>query len=310
MTKPIKHIEEYGNCAKRLWEKSVEATNKAYSPNSGVKVGAAALIEGRPGISPKTVIGFNFELRQYNEAVHCEESLADAALRHYDPQSRPEKWFRDQMVITSNIEGPLSPCGACRDLLTEYAKPAVKVILANLKGTAVDYTVEELLPNASYLIEHDGATELQLEDVDPVVQAAIKKEKKEQRKRNTQGLFGNDKVRTGILLIDPMEGFWGRTVSQFAYHGFQALEIAGARAMDAQHRKGDVLPVTMAILWTDEEGFVLPFGRERQWLADVNRAGGEQSMQVYCVSRDKVLVTDPDSLLPNPCYGDLESKIR
>jgi cytidine deaminase len=47
----------------------------------------------------------------------------------------------------TDTETPTPPCGACRQLLWEFA-PDAEVVLANLSGAVVRYTVRELLPAA------------------------------------------------------------------------------------------------------------------------------------------------------------------
>ena len=54
--------------------------------------------------------------------------------------------FRRIAVVTDTA-APTPPCGACRQILWEFA-PDAEVLLANLKGDVVKYTVRELIPHA------------------------------------------------------------------------------------------------------------------------------------------------------------------
>ena len=52
--------------------------------------------------------------------------------------------FSKAIAVVADTEGPCSPCGACRQVISEFEIPYI--IMANLKG---DYTVvelDELLP--------------------------------------------------------------------------------------------------------------------------------------------------------------------
>jgi cytidine deaminase len=50
------------------------------------------------------------------------------------------------VVVVADTAVPISPCGACRQVLAEFGVPLV--ILAN-RGERVEFLLEELLPRAS-----------------------------------------------------------------------------------------------------------------------------------------------------------------
>ena len=52
-----------------------------------------------------------------------------------------------RVAVVADTEKPTPPCGACRQLLWEFAPDAI-VLLANLEGKQVRYTMRELLPAA------------------------------------------------------------------------------------------------------------------------------------------------------------------
>ncbi len=53
------------------------------------------------------------------------------------------------VAITAESDGPVSPCGACRQVLAEFAAPDAPVILHNVRdGSTAEFTVAELLPQA------------------------------------------------------------------------------------------------------------------------------------------------------------------
>ena len=48
------------------------------------------------------------------------------------------------LCVVGDTEEPISPCGACRQVMAEFKVPCI--ILANLQGDVKEYTLEELLP--------------------------------------------------------------------------------------------------------------------------------------------------------------------
>ena len=50
------------------------------------------------------------------------------------------------MGISGDTEGPISPCGACRQVMSELLNKDTPVYLTNLKGDVKEFKVAELLP--------------------------------------------------------------------------------------------------------------------------------------------------------------------
>jgi cytidine deaminase len=112
-----------------------EARAKAVAPYSGFAVGAA--LEADDG---SVIAGCNVESASYGLTVCAERIALFRAL--FDGH----RGFRRIAVVT-DTPAPTPPCGACRQLLWEFA-PDAEVILANLTGALVRYTVRELIPHA------------------------------------------------------------------------------------------------------------------------------------------------------------------
>jgi cytidine deaminase len=53
-----------------------------------------------------------------------------------------------KLAVVADTEGPVSPCGACRQVISEFCDPDMEVILTNLKGDTQVTTVADLLPGA------------------------------------------------------------------------------------------------------------------------------------------------------------------
>lgn len=52
-------------------------------------------------------------------------------------------------MVVGDTEGPIAPCGACRQVMAEFCDENTKIILTNLKGDRVETTINELLPGFS-----------------------------------------------------------------------------------------------------------------------------------------------------------------
>ncbi|AYV67174.1 MULTISPECIES: cytidine deaminase [Niallia] len=119
-----------------LMEEAKLAREKAYVPYSKFKVGAALLSE-------KGVVyrGCNIENAAYS-MTNCAERTA-----LFKAVSEGDTTFK-KLVVVADTEGPISPCGACRQVISELCPKDMEVILTNLKGDVQTLTVAELLPGA------------------------------------------------------------------------------------------------------------------------------------------------------------------
>jgi cytidine deaminase len=52
------------------------------------------------------------------------------------------------LVVVADTEGPVSPCGACRQVISELCDAEMEVVLTNLKGDIQKILVKDLLPGA------------------------------------------------------------------------------------------------------------------------------------------------------------------
>ena len=121
---------------KELVEQASGMMKRAYVPYSHFPVGAALLTK-----DGKTYAGCNIENASYGLS-NCAERTAI-----FKAVSEGEKDF-DYLVITGGTEEPISPCGACRQVMVEFFEPDMKVLLTNEDGKIKETTVAELLPGA------------------------------------------------------------------------------------------------------------------------------------------------------------------
>lgn len=52
------------------------------------------------------------------------------------------------LAVVADTEGPVSPCGACRQVIAEFCDKDMPVYLTNLNGDVQETTVGTLLPGA------------------------------------------------------------------------------------------------------------------------------------------------------------------
>ena len=119
-----------------LIAEALKAREFAYVPYSKFKVGAALLTE-----DGKVYKGCNIENAAYS-LCNCAERTA-----LFKAYSDGEKSFK-MLAVAADTPGPVSPCGACRQVISELCSPNMPVILTNLNGQVKEMTVQELLPGA------------------------------------------------------------------------------------------------------------------------------------------------------------------
>ncbi|AIY05245.1 cytidine deaminase [Planococcus sp. PAMC 21323] len=120
----------------QLLKQSIEARNNAYVPYSKFPVGAALLTA-----DGKVYLGCNIENAGYS-MTNCAERTAV-----FKAVSEGDKKFV-ALAVSADTPGPVSPCGACRQVLAEFCSPDMPVYLTNLKGDVQETTISELLPGA------------------------------------------------------------------------------------------------------------------------------------------------------------------
>lgn len=121
---------------KELLKMAEQVMEKAYVPYSNFKVGAALLAE-----DGRVFTGCNVENASYGLTICAERNAIFKAV------SEGVRSFK-QLAVIADTEGPVSPCGACRQVMVEFFGPDMPVVLSNVKGETTTRTVEELLPGA------------------------------------------------------------------------------------------------------------------------------------------------------------------
>jgi cytidine deaminase len=111
------------------------ARERAYAPYSRFLVGAA-LLDDRGELH----MGGNVENASYGLTVCAERSAVFAAV------ARGARRFVALAVVT-DLSPPATPCGACRQVLREFA-PSLVIVTANPSGERVMTDLLRLLPDS------------------------------------------------------------------------------------------------------------------------------------------------------------------
>ena len=136
-------LEELEPKDKELAQAAIDATAQAYAPYSKFNVGAAVLFED--GIIVK---GSNQENAAYPSGL-CAERTA----LFYASASRPDKPMPAIAIAASQngelLETPVTPCGACRQVMAQYQLKSglpMMVLLIGAHSILKFEKIDDLLP--------------------------------------------------------------------------------------------------------------------------------------------------------------------
>ena len=117
-----------------LYQAALSARERAMALYSGFKVGATLQCE-----DGTLVTGCNIESSSYGLTICAERNALFKAI------SEGKREFA-RMVIVADTEQLTPPCGACRQVLWDFA-PRVEIIIANLEGKQMSFSMTDLLPH-------------------------------------------------------------------------------------------------------------------------------------------------------------------
>ena len=123
---------------KSLVDSAIQARELSYSPYSKFKVGAALLCK-----DGKVFKGANIENSSYPLCMCAERN----ALYHALMNGYTKNDFVALAIVADTPE-VCTPCGACRQVISELFPKDGVIVLANLKGAYQETNIEELLPLA------------------------------------------------------------------------------------------------------------------------------------------------------------------
>ena len=111
-----------------------DVSKHAYAPYSNFKVGACVLAE-----SGKTYTGCNFENSSFGMTICAERNAIGSAI------AQGERKIKAVAIYSPNIKN-CTPCGACRQVMTEFkSDDGIDIIVETENGIKV-YKLSELLP--------------------------------------------------------------------------------------------------------------------------------------------------------------------
>lgn len=136
-------IDQLDEKDKELVQAAVEATKQSYAPYSNFNVGAAVMFTD--GVIVK---GANQENAAYPSGI-CAERTA----LFYASASRPDKIMSAIAIAASQngqlLQSPVSPCGACRQVMAQYQTKSgipMQILLVGGDKILKFEKVEDLLP--------------------------------------------------------------------------------------------------------------------------------------------------------------------
>lgn len=121
----------------RLIQAAVAVRELAYAPYSHYRVGAAILVADSHEPDGRLVTGVNVENASYGLTICAERTAVFKAV---------SEGFQEILAVVVATENAGSPCGACRQVLAEFAGD-VPVWLVDGKGHGRETTLYTLLPD-------------------------------------------------------------------------------------------------------------------------------------------------------------------
>ncbi len=120
----------------KVFEKLIELQNNSYCAYSNYPV-ASVLID----TNGKEFYGVNVENATYGLTVCAERNAIANAI------ANGSKNFKEIHIICGKDKKAFGvPCGACRQVLVEFCKKDMPVIVWNCEGESRQYTIKELIP--------------------------------------------------------------------------------------------------------------------------------------------------------------------
>ena len=117
-----------------LIDLAVEVSKQAYVPYSHFPIGAVLLTKDGEIYTGVNIENASFGLTNCGERTAIFKAVSEGA-REFQ-----------ELIIYGQTEKPISPCGACRQVMAEFLEPDLPVTLVSKDKSTVVMTVKELLP--------------------------------------------------------------------------------------------------------------------------------------------------------------------
>lgn len=119
----------------KLFNEAEKASENSYSPYSKFRVGAALLCE-----DGEIIKGANIENRSYGLS-NCAERTAI-----FKAVSQGQTSFKALALHCPDADYPVSPCGACRQVISEFTSSDFPIFFSGKDKLYVETTIGELFP--------------------------------------------------------------------------------------------------------------------------------------------------------------------
>lgn len=137
-------LVELDESDRELLTEARKAAHRAYAPYSGFQVGAAVLLE-----DGEIMTGNNQENMAYPSGL-CAERVAIFAASAAFPGKVIKKIAISARSDDFKVDGPVTPCGACRQVMAEYESlqnQSIKVLMGSEKDEVWEIdNVADLIP--------------------------------------------------------------------------------------------------------------------------------------------------------------------
>lgn len=124
--------------SERLLAAAKRAADLAYAPYSHFRVGAAILCD-----DGTVVTGCNVENRSFGLTICAERNAVAKAL------SEGKSKFDAIAVVCPDSDAPVPPCGACRQVLSEFSDGSLLVVYQGSASGPENARLDDLLPRDS-----------------------------------------------------------------------------------------------------------------------------------------------------------------
>ncbi|KRX07579.1 Cytidine deaminase-like protein [Pseudocohnilembus persalinus] len=121
---------------KQLINDAIEVRKNAYSVYSNFQVGCALITD-----KDIKYQGVNVENASYGLTICAERCAITTAVTHGMKKIKV-------LAVTADTKTPVSPCGACRQVISEFSDKNTIFIISNIKGDYEIKNINDLLPGA------------------------------------------------------------------------------------------------------------------------------------------------------------------
>ena len=117
-----------------LIDLAIETSKKAYVPYSHFPIGAVLVAKNGQIFTGVNIENASFGLTNCGERTAIFKAVSEGVTDF------------EELIVYGETEQPVSPCGACRQVMAEFFSKNLKVTLVAKDKSTVVMTVKELLP--------------------------------------------------------------------------------------------------------------------------------------------------------------------